>query len=1396
MRALLCSLAWLAASLPVLADVSYSDGTFNDSDWQLVLFTSGAGGNYRSQQAIAGGNPGSYRRIDISLNASTGAAVAQSGTQLHPTDSYPPYPPYPSPTPPPSGPAANVWGVQFHIAAVYNPRTMGAISSIDYSEDAIYIGGATGEGQGTGPAVRQRDASGVLRTYVATTVTNRPTTWSSNGLNGVVASGFSLLGGSTTFLDNSSHPDFSANGSALQFGYWRGNTTQGAGYSTSAGIDNWKIVVHGFPPGISCVITPRSRFQPFHRPEVHAARPEQFPNHKLTVQVTSDGNPLVGVPVTMTATRKALSVSSSAPPSLTTTSQNTDVNGQASFFHSVPAPVECDRTDFVATGTANGKPFSCTASVIAGIGALSGSLNQFFSSLGSGTSPSLGASLAALRKVLADDRALLRYVPRRPRYTSLLRSIEQAEPPLWSESRLETAVDLIRRIEPHATPREMQSLGNARTDLEAARQEARQSSTPDHTPPRGTYPPLPLPAGIEAAYGRLPLEFEPNRGQAPASARYVARGREFALSLARDQATLSFAHSSPLAIRFEGGNPAAHLVALEESAARSHYLLGKNSAAWSIGVPHYAHVKYERVYPGIDVVFHGNLRGPELDFVVAPGSRPEQIALAISGADWLEPDPSGGVVLHQGDRRVALEAPFIYQDENGGRRQIEGRYVLKGRAQVGFEIAAFDAARPLVIDPVITYASALGGSGDDSAMAIAADSQGNIYITGATTSPDFPTANALQQKQGGAGKPGPHVNVFVSKLNAAGTQLIYSTYVGGSGLDTGMGIAVDSQGNAYVTGSTSSADFPVIQPIQASFAGGSTLFPTDAFVFKLNSAGSQLLYSTYLGGKSDDVAKAIAVDTNGNAYIGGVTGSADFPVKNPLQPYRGADDGFVAKLNPAGNNLVYSTFLGGTGGDLVSAIAVDANGNAAVTGNTVSRDFPLVNALQPFTIGGTDAFVAKLNAAGSALTYSTLLGGESDDFGLGIALDAAGNAYVTGVTGSLDFPVLKGLQTRSGNTDLLGSDAFVTKLDANGTHFVYSTYLGGSGIDVGMAIAVAGDGSAWIAGETDSPDFPGANPSAEDDAFVARLNPAGSSLSYVALVGGRDQDSAAALALDAAGNAYVTGSTRSADFPIACCAHQTGIRSANAFVLKIAPGGSTPELATVSTATFLAGPVAPASIVSGFGQGLPVGTASGTPPLSTTLGSASVSVRDSAGNQQMAELFYVSPTQINYLIPAGTAPGFAGVNVLSGGQTVASGTVQIDSVAPGLFAANQSGRGAPAGSWQRVTAAGDSTTQPLAQCASDGSCTPAPIDLGAPTDSVYLLLYGTGIRNRGSLADVSASVGSQSVPVQYAGSQFQYDGLDQVNLGPLPAALAGAGQVTVFLTVSGLKTNPLTLSFK
>ena len=1393
MRALVCSLAWLVATMSALADVTYSDGTFNDSDWQLVLFSSGTGGTYVSSQRTAYGNPGSYRKIDISVNGSSGAVVAQSGAELRPTAVYPP--PTPAPAP---GPATNEWGVQFHVAAVYNPRTMGAISSIDSSEDALYLGGAPGEGQGTGPAVRQRDSTGVLRTYVATTITNRPSTWSHITLTGLLATNFSLLGGATTFLDGTGHPDFSANGSALQFGYWRGNSTQGTGYSTSAGIDNWTIIVHGFRPGISCVIDPRSRFQPFHRPEVHAARPDLFPNHRLTVQVTSDGHPLAGVPVTMTATRTALSVSSTAPPSLTTTSQNTDVNGQANFFHSVPPPVECDRTDFLATGAANGKAFSCTASVVVGIGALSGSLNQFFSSLGNGTSPGLGASMAAVRKVLAEDRALLRYVPRRPRYTSLIRSIEQAELPRWSESRLETAVDLIRRIEPHATTREQKSLGQARTDLESAQEDARRNSEREETRrSRLAHPSAGLPAGIVAAYGRLPLEFEPNRGQAPASALYVARGRDFALSLAGGQAALSFAHTAPLSIRFEGGNPAARLVALGESAARSHYLLGKNPAAWSTGVPHYSQVKYERVYPGIDVVFHGNLRNPEVDFVVAPRSRPEQISLAFSGADFLERGASGGLIVHQGDHRVALEAPVIYQDENGGRRQIEGRYVLKGRTQVGFEIAPFDAARPLVIDPVITYASALGGSGDDSAMAIAADSQGNIYVTGATSSPDFPTASALQQMPGGSGKPGPHVNVFVSKLNAAGTQLIYSTYIGGSGLDTGMGIALDSLGNAYVTGSTTSADFPLIQPIQTSFAGGSTLFPTDAFVFKLNSTGSQLVYSTYLGGKADDVAKAIAVDASGSAYIGGVTGSTDFPVKNSLQPYRGGDDAFITKLNPNGNALVYSTFLGGTYGDLVNAIAVDSSGNVAVTGNTLSRDFPLVNALQPFTVGGTDAFVAKLNAAGSALLYSTLLGGESDDFGLGIALDASGNAYVTGATGSLDFPVVKGLQTRSGNTDLLGSDAFVTKLDATGTHFVYSTYFGGSGIDVGMAIAVAADGSAWIAGETDSPDLPGADPATQDDAFVARLNPAGSSLSYVALVGGRDQDSAAALALDAGGNAYVTGSTRSADFPISCCAHQTGIRGANTFVLKVASGGPTPEVATVSTATFLAGPVAPDSIVSGFGQGFPVGTANGSVPPTTTLGSASVNVRDSAGKQQLAELFYVSPTQINYLIPAGTAAGFATVNLLSGGQTVASGTVQIDPVAPGLFAANQNGRGVPAGFWQRVTAAGDSTIQQLAQCgASAGSCTPSPIDLGAAADSVYLLLYGTGLRNRGSMADVSATVGGQSVPVQYAGPQLQYDGLDQVNLGPLPATLAGAGEVPLLLTVSGVKANPLTISVK
>jgi hypothetical protein len=394
----------------------------------------------------------------------------------------------------------------------------------------------------------------------------------------------------------------------------------------------------------------------------------------------------------------------------------------------------------------------------------------------------------------------------------------------------------------------------------------------------------------------------------------------------------------------------------------------------------------------------------------------------------------------------------------------------------------------------------------------------------------------------------------VFKLNAAGNALVYSTYLGGSADDGGNGIAVDGAGNAYVTGTTVSTDFPTANPLQATCAGIS-----DAFVTKLNAAGNALVYSTYLGGSRYDVGNGIAVDGAGNAYVTGFTDSTNFPTANALQATFGGgvngEDAFVAKLNATGHALVYSTYLGGSD-DEGNGIAVDGSGNAYITGRTLLSTFPTANSLQATFGGGfADAFVSKLNAAGNALVYSTFLGGSGDEAGKGIAVDGAGNAYVTGFTSSTDFPTTNPLQATSGG-GVYGEDAFVAKLNATGNALVYSTYLGGSGDDFGDGIAVDGAGNAYVTGSTDSTDFPTANPlqatcAGVSDAFVTKLNAAGNALVYSTYLGGSDGDGGDGIAVDGAGNAYVTGFTSSTDFPTANPLQATYAGVSDVFVTKV-----------------------------------------------------------------------------------------------------------------------------------------------------------------------------------------------------------------------------------------------------
>ena len=493
---------------------------------------------------------------------------------------------------------------------------------------------------------------------------------------------------------------------------------------------------------------------------------------------------------------------------------------------------------------------------------------------------------------------------------------------------------------------------------------------------------------VEVAYGNLPLSFEPNEGQTNSQVEFLSRGRGYTLFLTATEAVLSLRkHAAPktsvapkanrgeasedtsgavLRMKLVGANPSPLVTGLEELPGKSHYLIGSDPAKWRTNVPTYAKVKYENVYPGVDLVYYGNPGQLEYDLIVAPGSDPEAIYLAFWGGDELEMDVQGDLVLHAGDGQIRLQKPLVYQETDGIRQEIPAAYVLNARRQVGFEVGTYDADKPLIIDPVLSYSTYLGGTAIDRGFGIAVDGAGNAYVTGGTSSINFPVLNPFQ-----AFFPGGAVDAFVTKVNATGSALVYSTYLGGGGDDQGFDITVDASGNAYVTGQTDSTDFPTAIPIQVVNRGLS-----DAFVTKLNAAGNDLDYSTYLGGSSSDFGFGIAVDASGNAYVTGQTDSTDFPTAIPIQSANGAlGDAFVAKLNAAGNVLRYSTYLGGNGNDCGFRIAVDASGNAYVHGDTTSTNFPTANPFQSTRRGASDAFVTKLNESANALVYSTYLAG-------------------------------------------------------------------------------------------------------------------------------------------------------------------------------------------------------------------------------------------------------------------------------------------------------------------------------------------------------------------------------------------------------------------------------------
>jgi hypothetical protein len=667
---------------------------------------------------------------------------------------------------------------------------------------------------------------------------------------------------------------------------------------------------------------------------------------------------------------------------------------------------------------------------------------------------------------------------------------------------------------------------------------------------------------LEADYGQLPLFFMENRGQVNPEVHYYTQARGLALGFTPQGpifgltpgAGQSKAARRQVMVRMtpKGMNPKTALVPGEMQAGKVNYFLGPDPKRWRTEIPTYQAVVYREAYPGIDLKFYGTGRQLEYDIIVRPGADFRQVKFQYSGVQSLRITSAGDLALKFPQGGVLVQKkPVVYQEIAGQRVALEGKFRLEPQAAkptFGFEVAAYNPDYPLVIDPVLLYSSYLGGSGFDAGKGIALDAAGNIYVAGETTSTDFPRLNPYQAEYPG------WQCVFVTKFDPQGNSLIYSTYLGGSDRESYCnGIAVDNNGSACVTGYTYATDFPTKVPYQADHQGNQCIFVT-----KFNAQGNDLVYSTYLGGGGNNSAWGIAVDKDGNAYIAGQS-DGDFPTTpSAFQPVYGGGnwDAVVAKFNAAGSDLMYATFLGGEEIDRGGGIAVDAAGHAYVTGHTTvaaSNNFPTTAGVtQPNPIGSlysVDAFVTKLNAEGSALVYSTFLGGTNiydagTTYGRGIAVDAAGNAYVTGSTDATsNFPIKNAAQpTPGGGISDHFTDAFVTAYNPMATDYLFSTYLGGSNYDYATAIAVftgsGGHSYVHVTGDTISINFPtkypiqaSLTPGGQYDTFVSKIDVVTGTLVFSTYLGGTGPEQSKGIVTDKRGNAYVVGNTQSTNFP-------------------------------------------------------------------------------------------------------------------------------------------------------------------------------------------------------------------------------------------------------------------------
>lgn len=710
------------------------------------------------------------------------------------------------------------------------------------------------------------------------------------------------------------------------------------------------------------------------------------------------------------------------------------------------------------------------------------------------------------------------------------------------------------------------------------------------------------------AYRHASGGFEANLGQTDPRVRFVSRHGSYILFLTANQAVLELderasstatpsTKRSLLTMTWMNASLCSRIEGIGESRSKSSYLIGADRQRWLSDVPSYSKVQYQDFYRGVDLIYYEEKGELEYDLVLSPGAHAGDIALKIGATADVRLDSSGDLIMKVARQQVVLHRPVAYQPSLDGREPVRVGYILKSSNVIGFKLGAYDQSRPLIIDPRLIYSSYLGGSASDDGAKVTVDANGNAYLVGWSASIDFPTVRPLQPANAGA------TNVVISKFNVklhGAASLVYSTYLGGSGRSAGRGIAVDALGQVFISGDTNAPNFPTTSgAYQTSCKAHAGACSTDVFAAELNSSGNALLYSTYVGGSGTEYGFAMAIDSQGHIFVGGNTDSPDFPVtKHAFQTtYRGGPkafgDAFVLELNPVGHgtsDLRYASYLGGSGSEAIWGIATDQFGAVYVAGSTSSPNFPVTSgAYQSSFAGGSsnigDGFITKLTPSGRGandLAYSTYLGGSADDRAEGIALDSANLVYVTGYTQSSDFPVTTAtaFQPRFGGGtcfDAPCADAFIAKLNpavSGQSALVYSTFFGGSSIDLGHGIALDSAGLVYITGETTSTELPLLNPIQDHcasgcrplpltDVLVAKFDltkRGAASLLFSTYLGGNNVDTGWSIAVDRKGNAYITGQVFSTDFPIwnpyqaecnNCSSFTSSKRSGDAFLVEV-----------------------------------------------------------------------------------------------------------------------------------------------------------------------------------------------------------------------------------------------------